>query len=161
MFEENGVVREPFHGGFGTIAAGGLKKPAFYAYELLHRLGATRLENAAPGVLVTRRADGTLVLALWNLVDPDQSGAEREVTVQFTHVNPGSAVRVRRVDANHGNVLPAYAALGAPRYPTPAQVEALNQAAAPGSAVSMRLRQGLLRISVPANGLVAIEVPAG
>lgn len=160
VFEENGVVREPFYGGFGTIAAGGLKKPAFYAYELLHRLGELRLANDAPGVLVTRRADGTLVVALWNMVDPDKTGAAHEVVLQFTHVNPASQVLVRRVDTTHGNVLPAYVALGAPRYPTPKQVAQLNQVSAPGAPEMLRLHQGSLHLVVPVNGLLAIEVPS-
>ena len=74
VFEENGVVREPFYGGFGTIAAGGIKKPSFYAYALLHKLGEERLTNDAKYVLVTRRKDGTLVIAAWNAVDPDKKG---------------------------------------------------------------------------------------
>ena len=43
VFEENGVVSEPLYGGFGTIASGGIKKPSYYAYALLHQLGETRL----------------------------------------------------------------------------------------------------------------------
>lgn len=161
VFEENGVVREPFHGGFGTIAAGGIRKPAYYAFELLHRLGETRLANDAPGVLVTRREDGTLVIALWNLVDPDKSGLQRRVTVQFSHVNPGGTVSLRRVDAAHGNVLPAYAALGSPRYPTPTQVAELNRRSAPWPYAALRLRAGKLRLVVPVNGLLVLEVPHG
>ena len=159
VFEENGVVREPFYGGFGTIAAGGLKKPAFYAYELLHRLGETRLPNDAPGVLVTRRADGALLLALWNVVDPDRSGSAREVVLQFSHVDPASLVLVRRVDATHGNVLPAYAALGAPRYPTPRQVSEMNRSSAPGAPDTIGLHKGAIQLTVPVNGLVLLEVP--
>src|SRR5262249_42452701 len=36
VFEEQGVVRTPFYGGFGLIAAGGIPKPAHNAFELLH-----------------------------------------------------------------------------------------------------------------------------
>ena len=158
VFEENGVVREPFYGGFGTIAAGGLKKPAFYAYELLHRLGQTRLYNDAPGVLVTRRTDGALLLALWNVVDPDQSGSARDIMLQFSNVDPASRVLVRRVDETHGNVLPAYAALGAPRYPTPRQVTELNRVSAPGAPEATRLRKGAIQLTVPVNGLIVLEV---
>ena len=31
VFEEQGVVKQPFYGGFGLIAAGGIPKPSFYA----------------------------------------------------------------------------------------------------------------------------------
>ena len=39
VFEEGGVAEDPFHNGFGLIAVGGIKKPAFYDYALLHLLG--------------------------------------------------------------------------------------------------------------------------
>ena len=159
VFEENGVVREPFHGGFGVIAAGGIKKPAFYAYALLHRLGEARLANAAHNVLVTRRTDGTLVIATWNVVDPDRTGEPRTVTLRFTHLHNAAPVVIRRVDATHGNVLPAYAAMGRPRYPTPTQVRLLNRASAPGAPEQASLRHGAIRITVPVNGLVVLELP--
>ena len=43
VFEEQGVVKTPFYGGYGLMAAGGIPKPAFYAFELLHKLGEQRL----------------------------------------------------------------------------------------------------------------------
>ncbi|HEX9472547.1 MAG TPA: hypothetical protein VF931_00040, partial [Steroidobacteraceae bacterium] len=159
VFEESGVVREPFYGGFGIIGAGGIKKPAFHAYALLHRLGETRLANPAHNLLVTRRKDGTVVVATWNVVDPDRSGEPRAVTLRFTHVQDAAPVAIRRVDATHGNVLPAYAAMGSPRYPTAAQVQQLNRASAPGAPEHTSLRHGEIRITVPVNGLVVLELP--
>ena len=43
VFEEQGVVKKPFYGGYGLIAAGGIPKPAFNAFAMLHRLGDQRL----------------------------------------------------------------------------------------------------------------------
>ena len=61
VFEEGGVPADPMHGGFGLIAVGGIKKPSYFGFSLLHKLGTERLSNNASDVLVTRRADGTLV----------------------------------------------------------------------------------------------------
>ncbi len=36
VFEEQGVVKQPFYGGYGLIAEDGLSKPAFNAFKLLH-----------------------------------------------------------------------------------------------------------------------------
>src|SRR5215469_8122354 len=77
VFEENGPKKEPFDGGFGLIAMGGIKKPSYVAFGLLHNLGAQRLDMPATDILVTRRQNGTLVIAAWNLVDPDQQGSHR------------------------------------------------------------------------------------
>ena len=43
VFEEQGVVKQPFYGGFGLIAAGGIPKPAYNAFRLLHQLGDERM----------------------------------------------------------------------------------------------------------------------
>ena len=39
VFEEQGVVKKPFYGGYGLIAEDDLPKPAFNAFKLLHQLG--------------------------------------------------------------------------------------------------------------------------
>lgn len=157
VFEEDGVVREPFYGGFGTIAAGGIKKPSYYGYALLHMLGEERLANDA-NLLVTRRKDGALVVAVWNVVDPDKKGAEQSLALQFQNVPPNGRVVIHRVDATHGNVLPTYEAMGKPRYPTMKQIEELNQAAALGEPEKTFLKDGQLQIKVPVNGLAVMEV---
>src|SRR5712664_393650 len=43
VFEEQGVVRTPFYGGFGLMAADEIPKPAFNAFAMFHRLGTQRL----------------------------------------------------------------------------------------------------------------------
>ncbi|MGB7264784.1 MAG: glycosyl hydrolase family 39, partial [Terracidiphilus sp.] len=63
VFEEQGVVKTPFYGGYGLVAEGGIPKPAFDAFELLHELGDKRLPVRSDDVLATRRADGTVVVA--------------------------------------------------------------------------------------------------
>lgn len=158
VFEENGVVREPFYGGFGTIAAGGIKKPAYYAYALLHKLGQKRLANESKSVLVTERADGRLVVATWNVVDPDKKGEDHTVRLTFRGVPASAAVKIYRVDATHGNVLPAYEAMGKPRYPTMNQVKELNRASTLGEPERTKLKRGELQIAVPVNGLAVMEI---
>src|SRR6185369_2761871 len=157
VFEENGVVRQPFYGGFGTIAAGGIKKPSFYAYALLHKLGEERLANDA-NILVTRRKGGTLVIAMWNAVDPDKKGAPETVTLRFKNMGSGTDATIHRVDATHGNVLTEYQAMGNPRYPTQKQIGALNHASELGPPEKTKLQHGEIRIEVPVNGLVVMEV---
>ena len=75
VFEEQGVVKRPFYGGFGLIAAGGIPKPVFNAFKILHGLGTERYDAASEHALVTRGADGSFVIALWNYAPPGGSGA--------------------------------------------------------------------------------------
>ncbi len=44
VFEEQGVIKTPFYGGYGLIAEGGVPKAAFNAFAMLHRLGDQRLQ---------------------------------------------------------------------------------------------------------------------
>ena len=162
VFEEGGVKREPFDGGFGLIAPGRIRKPSFYDFALLHELGDARLANPADNVLVTRRKDGALVVAAWNLVDMDKlaQGAEVAVSLRFKGVSPTARVAIQRVDEAHGNPMPAYKNMGSPRYPTQAQIEALNKASALPPAEHVTLTDGVLKLVLPVNGLAVIEIPA-
>lgn len=161
VFEENGPKKEPFDGGFGLIAMGGIKKPSYVAFGLLHRLGDERLANAANDVLVTRRKDGALAIAAWNLVDPDQQGAGKILHLKFSGVPKDARVSVQLADNQHGNTLAVYQAMGSPRYPTPAQVEQINHTAMPSPAEHTRLSDGLLDLSLSPNALALVEVPSG
>jgi xylan 1,4-beta-xylosidase len=160
VFEEDGPGREPFGGSFGLMALGGIKKPSYSAFALLHGLGHERILNDSANVLVTRRKDGALVIAAWNLVDPTTKGSERTVRFAIRGVAPGSTVRISRADGEHGNTLGAYKRMGSPRYPTQAQVRELNRVAEAPSSENLRLKDGLLEVKLPVNGVALIEVRA-
>ncbi len=53
VFEEQGVVRTPFYGGFGLIAADNIPKPTLNIFTLLHKLGDRRIAVASDSVLAT------------------------------------------------------------------------------------------------------------
>jgi len=158
VFEEGGPIAAPFVGMFGLRAKGGINKPSFYAFSLLHRLGDRRLANAAPNILVTRRADGSLALAVWNLVDPDKSGAELPLRLAFDHVPANTQVTLSVVDDDHGNALAAYRALGSPQYPTEEQIRKINVASALPPADQLRLAGTHLDLELQVNGLAVIEI---
>lgn len=158
VFEESGPKHEPFDGGFGLIALGGIKKPSYAAFALLHKLGTERLVNSAPDLLVTRRTDGRLVIAAWHLVDPDHQGPDKLLHFRFRCISQDAAVSIQYVDGRHHNTLEAYRALGSPRYPTQAQVEEINRVAEVPSAESTHLNNASPDLNLSANGLVVIEV---
>jgi xylan 1,4-beta-xylosidase len=161
VFEEGGVATEPFVGMFGLIAEGNIKKPSFYAFSLLHKLGDMRLANSSDQLLVTRRADGTLVVAAWNLVDMDKVAEGKPITLRlsFKGIRAGSKVSIDRLDESHGNPLIAYREMGSPRYPTQAQVAALNKASALPPPEHTALTGDRLELTLPVNGLAIIEIP--
>src|SRR5664279_99744 len=158
VFEEQGVVKEPFYGGFGVIAAGGIPKPSFYALQVLHRLGDRRIENNSQGVLVTKTSAGALVIALWNIVNPGSTGAPRTVKLDIKGVEPNSGVRVSRVDAEHGNTLALYEKMGKPRYPTQNQIRELREQSQLPDPEYGELSDGSLTLQLPVNGLAVLQV---
>jgi xylan 1,4-beta-xylosidase len=160
VFEESGPIRRPFEGHFGLRAQGGINKPSFYAFGLLHNLGARRLANPAPNILVTRRNDRSLVVAVWNLVHPDKSGSRIHVRLDFSHVPANAPVAIRLVDDDHGNALAAYRALGSPDYPTQEQVRKINAATALPAPERHRLDSTHLDLELQVNALALIELSA-
>jgi len=159
VFEEQGVVRTPFYGGFGLLAVGGIPKPAFNAFALLHQLGDQRMASDADGALLTRRADGTLVIAVWNYADPGTTPPVRQVVLSLRN-RATSTVTVQSIDAEHGNFRGAYARMGSPGNPTQGQLAELRAAAALPETVVEPLDAGRLALAIPADGLVLVTVPA-
>jgi len=64
VFEEQGVVKTPFYGGFGLVAEDGIPKPALNAFAMLHQLGDRRIKLDSDSALATRRSDGDIAIAL-------------------------------------------------------------------------------------------------
>jgi len=168
VFEEQGVVKTPFYGGFGLVAADDIPKPAYNAFAILHHLGDTRLHTDADSTLVTRRKDGTLVLALWNYAPPDGTGekyttpgapgAAKTFTLNFAGLPAKARATVWRVDRDHGNAVKAFDAMGRPAFPSRQQIEQLRAAGKLTKAEAAGIPGGKLTLTVPAHGLAVVEV---
>jgi xylan 1,4-beta-xylosidase len=161
VFEEGGPIPKPFEGHFGLRAKGGINKPSYYDFSLLHKLGEQRIANPDSNVIVTKRKDGALAIALWNLVDPDTSGSTKKFRLIFDNVPSNAVVRVSRVDDDHGNTLAAYTAMGSPVYPTDDQIRRLNAASELPPSTQQHLQDNRLDLELQPNALVLIEVPPG
>jgi xylan 1,4-beta-xylosidase len=121
-FEELGRPPELFHGGFGLLSVGNLRKPRYWAMALLTRLGRSRLPVSVRGdgagglveALAARHDDGRIGVLAWN-VTLDQSkiaGApllDRTIRLRVAGP-PGTAYTIRhyRIDEGHSNVVPAW-----------------------------------------------------
>lgn len=156
VFEEQGVVKTPFYGGYGLIAERSIPKPAYYAFLLLHRLGDERLAGS-DSVLATKRGDGKYAIALWNYAEPNEKGEIKTFELNFTGKSVQHAL-IYRVDDEHGNARKTYSNMGSPRYPTEEQIRGLRKAAQPPPPDQMRIQEQRLTIAVPAHGLALIEI---
>ena len=166
VFEEGGPIARPFSGQFGLRAEWGINKPSFYDFSLLHQLGDQRLANPSQDLIVTRDKHGALVIAAWNIVDPAPDGQpsssisakSKELTLLFHRTSSNAHVTIERVDNEHGNVLPVYAKMGRPQYPTPEQVGQMNRQTALPVPQSTTLRDGKLKLTLEPNALVLIRL---
>jgi len=158
VFEEGGPIAKPFEGMFGLRAKGGINKPSYYAFGLLHQLGDRRLANTSNHVIVSKSADTGLIIAVWNLVDPGQRGSTQTLILYFVHLPLDSRVTIQRVDADHGNVLKQYDAMGKPLDPTPDQVEQLNRETALPAPEETKLQNGRLELALTPNSLALIKI---
>jgi xylan 1,4-beta-xylosidase len=158
VFEEGGPIAKPFEGMFGLRAKGGINKPSYYAYGLLHQLGDKRIASTSRNIIVTENANGELAIATWNLVDPGRHGTTQTMNFEFRNVPSDGRVSIQRVNEDHGNVLKEYAAMGQPLDPTPDQVEQLNRETALPAPEDARLQGGKIQLTLTPNTLALIKV---
>lgn len=169
VFEEQGVVKTPFYGGYGLIAADNIPKPALNAFAMLHLLGDRRIAVNSDDALATTQANGSLAIALWNYAPPYGTGAtytpppadagpDKSFVLKLAGVRPNASVQIWRLDANHGNVIKTYDSMGRPASPTRAQIATLRAAGQPSPAERTSLNNGRLNIAIPPQGLALIEI---
>jgi len=157
VFDEQGVVKEPFYGGFGLEAEGHLPKPAFNAFKVLHLLGDRRIPLQSQTALATLRQK-TLVLAAWNLVLPGATGKSTSITFDLQGWKGSHKAKLYRVDSMHGSLLAKYDQMGRPRYPTQTQLDELRRAAQLSSPEVKQSKGNQLSVDLPPQSLVVIEV---
>jgi xylan 1,4-beta-xylosidase len=141
-FEELGRPPSLFHGGFGLLTVGNLRKPRYWALDALRRLGSdeasVELTGDGAGSLVEawagRDPDGRVCVLVWNgtLDQSKVDGApilDRDVTVTVSGLTR-SRYRIRhlRVDRDHSNILAVWRRLGGGVWPDTAQWGALRDA---------------------------------
>jgi xylan 1,4-beta-xylosidase len=159
VFEEQGVVKQPFYGGFGLVAEGSIPKPSLNAFKLLHRLGENRISVETDTAIVTRRSDGTLVAAVWNIFLPEEvDGQAKNVTIVFKGLTGHHRALLYRLDSAHGSVAAAYDRLGRPPYPSPMELEQLRHAADLQAPESKALKHGEITVALPPQGLALLEI---
>jgi xylan 1,4-beta-xylosidase len=127
VFEEQGVVKTPFYGGYGLVAERGIPKAAFRVFELLHRLGDQRLAISSESALVTKGKDGRFVIALWNYAEPNEKGANKTFQLKTSGIRAGH-YRMQSVAPGSGSALEAWKSTGSPAYLTLAQIRELMKA---------------------------------
>ena len=144
IFEEAGPRFTPFHGGFGLLNYQGIKKPAYFSYLFLNKLGPTELKNDDRQSWATLKPDGSVQILLWDYtytlpdgvndqqfyvrdLPPESKGT---VDVEVGGLHKGQyGLTTWRVGYWQNDAHSAYVAMGSPRQLSKAQVSALKAVA--------------------------------
>jgi len=143
IFEENGPRMTPFHGGFGLLNYQAIRKPAYFAFRFLSRLGPEELVNADDSSWVTRNSAGDIQALFWNFtpVAPPSGVNDQVFYKREQPALPAGPVSLRVDNLPAGNYefelyqtgyrvndpYTAYLDMGAPDQLTRAQVDALQR----------------------------------
>jgi xylan 1,4-beta-xylosidase len=139
LFEEPGPQTRPFDGGFGLMNPQGIRKPSWFAYKYLNRLGDRELANGDAQSIVTLD-EGRLQVLAWHYEAPDQPVSNRPffrtvhearalepLVIEARGLTPGTyRVEIRRVGIRHNDAYTAYLEMGRPETLSAEQVAALQ-----------------------------------
>lgn len=157
IFEESGPRWEAFHGGFGLINYEDIKKPAFYAYQFLNRLGPIELENSDRSSWICKDGAGGVQALVWDFTNffpktnminqvfykrdlPSKS--KYEVTLDLSHVHRGKYImQIYKIGYRLNDAYDTYLDLGSPAQLTRAQVAEIksNNSGAPSEVRTVKI----------------------
>ena len=158
IFEEAGPRTTPFHGGFGLLNYQDLRKPAFYAYKFLNRLGDHELACADPAAFVCRANDGAVQALFWDftITHPGPSVINQEFYKADQPAKPIAPAELRltglakgayrllayKVGHRANDVQSAWRDLGSPAQLTRAHVETLRKASSGEPVIDEKIQIG-------------------
>ncbi|MCM2387436.1 GH39 family glycosyl hydrolase [Streptomyces albipurpureus] len=169
-FEELGAPPALFHGGFGLLTVGNLRKPRYWALSLAERLGEHELAVEAAGDIggveawAARHSDGRIGILVWNGT-LNQARAEgdtalsRQVRVEVTGLGdrPYRATH-HRIDERHTNIQAVWRRMGGGNWPEGSQWGELERADALDAYEPEWSFTGELSFELPMPGVSFLEL---
>jgi xylan 1,4-beta-xylosidase len=158
IFEEAGPRMTPFHGGFGLLNYQDMKKPSYFAYNFLNRLGDVELAHTDPSAIVCRDNSGSVQALFWDftITHPGPSVINQEyykadhpattkgsVELRLSHVPKGTyRMLATKVGYRANDVQAAWRDLGSPAQLTRSQVETLRKASSGEPCLNEKVQVG-------------------
>lgn len=143
IFEEKGPRETPFHGGFGLLNYQSIKKPSYYAYQFLNKLGEFEIKNDDKASWVCKNRSGDIQTLIWDFTIPQTENRERnqvyykrdipakhKETIQLNYSNIAAGrymLSIVKVGYQSNDVYGTYMQMGSPKQLTKNQVQALNE----------------------------------
>lgn len=143
LFEEPGPQAMPFEGGFGLMNPQGIRKPAWFAYKYLNRLGDAEYATGDAQSIATAK-DGRVQLLAWHYASPDQKVSNRSyytkvqpvadagrLILDVSGLAPGNyRVEIRRTGYRSNDPNTAFIEMGSPQLLRSDQLSLLNDVTA-------------------------------
>jgi xylan 1,4-beta-xylosidase len=164
IFSENYFPSVPFQGGFGLLTLHGIAKPAYRAFQLLHRLGCEALEVKGTHATVDAwviRKDKAATIMLTNLAMPRHSIQTELVNLRLSHTPAPRTAWIERIDEDHSNPRRRWQTMGAPEYLSALQVEQLETASVLRKKAQPWTREAGnidLAVAMPTQSVAAITI---
>jgi xylan 1,4-beta-xylosidase len=165
IFEEQQPPSQTFHGGFGLMTRDGIAKPAYRAFELLHRLGTELVipmdgMHANVAAWVVRGGRRVTVIVI-NSAPPQHDVVAARAVVHLTTAATVDAASIERIDDNHANAKGRWLEMGAPEYPRHAEIDELHSASALRAEPYDVVRDDAgihVPVDLPPNSVVAVTL---
>ena len=164
IFNENYFPSVPFHGGFGILNLHGIAKPAYRAFQLLHRLGTEFMEVHGAHETVDAwvvRKGGAVTIILTNLAMPRHHVQTELVNLRLSGASTPHAAFIERIDEEHCNPRKLWHAMGEPEYLSSLQVSQLEDASVlTKDAQPLRCDRGdiELQVDLPPQSVASITI---
>jgi xylan 1,4-beta-xylosidase len=143
IFEEAGPRFTPFHGGFGLLNYQAIRKPAFYSYALLNKLGEIELTDKDSSSWACKDSKGNVQVLFWDYTYtyPGDSVNDQQYYIRDLPSKPKGTVQVKisgipegkyvfeiyRIGYRVNDAYSSYRSMGKPDQLSKQQVDAMKQ----------------------------------
>ncbi|MBS4209411.1 helix-turn-helix domain-containing protein [Bacillus sp. FJAT-50079] len=170
IFEEFLAGTSVFHGGFGLMNMQGLKKPSYYAYYLLNKLGPHIIKKGEQYIITKKNEDIQILAFNYSHVDQlfmegDWSGITEKDRYSVFEIKEQISLELKihnisgdykfthyQLDRKHGSVFDEWLAMGAPESPSTEEINYLKKRSGP----TIRTEQLVVDSSIQ----VTMEIPS-
>ncbi|MGN0507410.1 MAG: glycosyl hydrolase [Lachnospiraceae bacterium] len=164
LFEEAGVPYTPFHGGFGLVTDGCIRKPTFWTFRFYKLLQEGVCVGRYEDAYIIRMADGSYRGILWyKTMSGENGGTRKELELDFPAEKPLYSLITKTVDEDTCNPLKLWHVMGEPANLTMEQKALLKEADKPlveGNILKSREGRVSAEFFIKENGVVYFELMA-